>query len=308
METNYLKLEYLLRISQPHLTTTSLDQFNAFLNNVFSVLRISRSQKEGQKRDLYFIIILALLKRLSLITNENHHKNFLFMQIICLLESSHKYESDDRQIVLLLARLYKNLGFGSAFMCTYQKLRIKDILYEPLAHIFYTRISLSHPFPISSNEYAALEENARDPYLGAVRIINKSIAAIDTINRLISDTHKTPIYNRLSEYVELKRKLNGSRTKQIVVIEKRRLSRFRNKICDENDLHETGMFYYLQIMYHIDGTLDTWLRHSNDERDLSCLPNYGHADNSALEKLIHSGPPPNVCNFELDLYFLLLIS
>ena len=247
MEINYLKLEFLLRISQPHFTATNLGQLDAFLDSSFSVLRLSRSQKDCQKRDLYHLITLALLRRLSLVTNEIHHKNFLFMQLACLLESSHKYESNDRQILLLLACLYKSLGFGSTFMYTYQKLRIKDILYEPLAHILYTRISLSHPFPVSLFEFAITDENARDAHLAAVRIINKSASAIDTVNRLISDTYKTPIYNRLSEYVELKRKISGSRTKQIVVIEKRRMSRFRDKMCDENDLHETGTFNRLHI-------------------------------------------------------------
>lgn len=306
METNYLKLEYLLRISQPQLTATNLDQLDAFLDNSFSVLKISRSFKGCEKCDLYFIIIQALLRRLSLTTNENQNKIFIFMQIVCLLESSQEFESNDRQILLLLARLYKSLGFGSVFIYTYQKLRIKDILYEPLAHILYTRISLSHPFPISSNEFATLEEHARDPHLGATRIISKSNSAIDTINRLISDTHKTPVYDRLLEYMELKRKISGSRTKQIVVIEKRRLSRFRDKMCDENDLQETGMLHSLQTLHHNNDGLDTWLRHSNDERDLSCLPNYGYADNSALEKLINSGPPPNVCKVKLNLFFFCL--
>ena len=244
MEINRLKIEYLLRISWPDSNSkdTGIGQLDAFLSDSFSALRVARSLNDCDGRDLYFLVVLALLRKL-LEQNESHQKNLLFMQIISLLESSNETESVDRQILLLLSRLYNCLGLGTALICTYRKLRIKDILNEPLAHVLYTRMSLNHPFSISAFDFGLLEEYNRDPSLGASRVIDKYASAIETVNKLIADTHKTPVYNRMSEYMLLKRNLNGSRTKQIVVLERRRMSRLRGEQCDEDDLHELGTFF-----------------------------------------------------------------
>ena len=244
MEINCLKLEYLLRVSWPNHKNGGPSELDSFLKNSFSLLKIARSSKPFQGRDLCYIIVLALL-RILLMTDETYHKNMLFMQIICLLESFIKYEPNDRQILLLISRLYGCLGFGSAHMCQYNRLRIKDVLNEPLAYILYTRISLNHPYPFAPSDSGTLEEYSRDPNVGAARIIGKYASAIDTVTRLTSETHKNPVYNRISEYADLKRKLNGSRTKQIVVLEQRRMNRIRDEQCGGSDLHETGIIPFI---------------------------------------------------------------
>ena len=239
METNHLKIVYLLRIARPISRDIDIDQVNTLLRDSFSALRIARSLHQYHGRDIYLIIVLASLRQ-SLKLNDTDEKNLLLMQIVCLLESSNMTKSEDRQILLLLSRLYSRLGFGAALICTYRKLRIKDILNEPLAHVLHTRISLNHPFPISQSELGLTDQHERDPVIGASRIIDKYASAVDTLNRLITDAHKTPVYSKLSEYALLKRDLNGSRTKQIVVLEKRRTKRLRGEQSDEDDLHEMG--------------------------------------------------------------------
>ena len=238
-EINALKVEYFLYFSTIEHARLCHQKRDKCITNLYALLKVAKEINGSQTYEIYLLLAVALLECAAL-AQENERK-LRVVQIACLLESAHEYMPENRQLSLLLVRIYCNLGLGSLFMYHFHKLKIKDILNEPLAHHLFTRISITHPLSLSSSRLGTVEESARDPYLLGCHAIEKSVSATKNVNRLIANIQNNPLTSRLPEYIALKRDLSSSQTRQIVLLEHRRLVRLTAKTSNTLHLSETGM-------------------------------------------------------------------
>ncbi|CEJ59380.1 hypothetical protein PMG11_08005 [Penicillium brasilianum] len=133
-------------------------------------------------------------------------------------DSPHNYEA-----LLLLVRVYLQLGAGSLALSTFSKLSVKQIQYDSVAHILFTRLSTVHPHsapPVEGAEYKDF-----DPLSAYVQSLNFFRNSEVNTMRFRTAGLDEGAYVNTEEIIELRRRLLNSINRRMFALDARRTQR-----------------------------------------------------------------------------------
>lgn len=133
-------------------------------------------------------------------------------------DSPHNY-----QALLLLVRVYLLLGAGSLALSTFSKLSVKQIQYDSVAHILFTRLSTVHPHsapPVEGAEYKDF-----DPLSAFVQGLNFFRNSEVSTMRFRTSGLDEGAYVNTEEIIELRRRLSNSINRRMYALDARRIQR-----------------------------------------------------------------------------------
>jgi len=228
-ELNVLKFDYLLTLSLSPYSTTSAKE--SLIAKAIKFCITNPESTEGA-----FVAIYALLHLHYETVDKNRLKaeyevapnTRVLLQAAMLARHliARDKSKENRTLTLLATRLHLNLGLGKSAFALYNHCKLKEMLLDTLSPIVLSRISMTHPFDIKGYQgFSADEELA------------KVIGAIERMERKTDTTLYTNvpsfIYDQVQDVLSLKRQLKGSLTRQICLIERRRIARLKGKPTDQ---------------------------------------------------------------------------
>lgn len=234
---NSLKLDYCLNISgvaKPskqqveELVTRcmSLYQSSAGENGVEKTEKSSKESSstiESQPRD--DLCILAAMAILSEVSDEQSdaasHASFIRAAAVLerlIIDSPHNY-----QALLILVRIYLLFGAGSLAFTTFNKMSVKQMQYETVAHNFFTRLATIHPH--SAPPIEGVERKDFDPQAAYIQALNFFRTADLTTMRFRTRGLEEGSYTNVEDIVELRRRLSNSICRRVYALDARRAQR-----------------------------------------------------------------------------------
>lgn len=171
---NALKLDYCLNISASE-SKPSQPKTEALIARCLKLYQAAYKEGKAQKSeggaqgasstiesqpidDLCILAAMCLLQPVE--TNEDEAQaqvlGTALIRAAAILERLCRDSPHNYQALLLLVRVYLLLGAGSLALSTFSKLSVKQIQYDSVAHILFTRLSTVHPHsapPVEGAEY-----------------------------------------------------------------------------------------------------------------------------------------------------------
>jgi N-terminal acetyltransferase B complex non-catalytic subunit len=139
-----------------------------------------------------------------------------------ILEFAHSRSKPNPQILLLLIRLYSQLGAGSLAMRAHGRLGLKQVQGDTLSYTLFDRISSLHPHAVDDSSTA---EEAGNPskQLKKLQRLYRSFRNQIITNSWRSFEHGS--YDSIFQLMDVSGKLSGSMTAAMSAIELRRIDR-----------------------------------------------------------------------------------
>jgi N-terminal acetyltransferase B complex non-catalytic subunit len=177
--------------------------------------------------------ILSAMCLVKLSTSTDDGSNILssmgigyWLRAIMLLEHAWTHSKSNFQISLLLVKLYSYIGCGSLALRAYQRLNIKQIQHNTLAHIIFDQISSLHPHPFTQNlDDSTPLRSPLDHFKEQLDFYNR---APNQINKNIWRAFQLGSYNSIFELTEFSEKLSNSLAKVTSVVEGGKIFRLAN--------------------------------------------------------------------------------
>lgn len=175
----------------------------------------------GPADDAMLLASMALIRMYRLGHGDNTLLRSLVILEHLLAHSKHNYDA-----LLILVRLYIYLGAGSLAMEQYSKLSVKNMLHATTSSILYTRISTIHPWPVSVSP-SANEHITFDPLQKIEEALEWHMDAKELNNKALQKEWRDGHWDALLEIHSEERMLNEGIAKCVLVVEHKRLQRFR---------------------------------------------------------------------------------
>lgn len=238
-EINTLKLEYHLVISQDH-NSHRKDLLQGFIGNCLRLfktsLKIRHELPASDRRpgdDAAILAAMGLIRLFKL-----GWRNAL-LQAIVVLEylvslSNHNYDA-----LLILIRLYIFLGAGSLALDRYSQLSVKNIQHASISWILYTRISSIHPYPATSSSKKTNQTvtTTIDPLEDVTQALNWHSSAEHFSQKFVHSMQDSGQWTKSLECLSTKNALLQGFTKVLLLVEMKRMKRFRSVSHESSRLH-----------------------------------------------------------------------
>lgn len=176
------------------------------------------------------LCILSAMCLVKLSASTNDFSNTLgssgtgnWLRATMLLEHAWSHSKSNFQISLLLVKLYSYIGCGSLAMRAYQRLNIKQIQHNTLAHVMFDQISTLHPHPFAHNaDDLSILGSPLDQFREQQKFYSN---APIQINKNIWRAFQLGSYKSIFELTDFKEKLSNSMAKVTSIVEGRKVSR-----------------------------------------------------------------------------------
>ncbi|KAK5020415.1 hypothetical protein LTR60_000540, partial [Cryomyces antarcticus] len=238
VEMNSLKFDYLLCISGAQLDSKAIVE--GFVSNCIGLysMNISACATEpvtdaSSGGEACLLAVMGLVKLHHFRSNEQDGSNKYLLQAACLLEHLLEHAEHSYQGKLILVHIYLSLGLGSLAMRWYHRLGLKEIQHDTLSHVLYTRMSSSHPFPVSRVGRSYLGDDETDPYVGMRKALKFHDGSSMKIAAIQSQVLEIKNYDQLYELRDLRVALEHSFTKRLMEEECRRIARLRGLVYED---------------------------------------------------------------------------
>lgn len=191
-----------------------------------------------------------------------------------LAEALLRHNQHIHEARLILVYLYMRLGLGSLAMRLFDSLSVKEIQYDTIGHVLFTRLSLLHPQPTTLNKGETL-----DP----LRRIANALAFYVRCEDKLAETEVSVLSHgqtgMLFDLQEMRDNLRASLTRRITTLEWRRVARLTKNKCEFND---TSSRMGPQVIVN-------WTE-TKDNRDFDAAFDYGFNVERALHGLERTMP------------------
>jgi N-terminal acetyltransferase B complex non-catalytic subunit len=238
---NALKLDYCLNISASE-SKPSQKKTEALIARCLKLYQAAYKEGKAQKSeggaqgasstiesqpidDLCILAAMCLLQPVE--TNEDEAQaqvpGTALIRAAAILERLCRDSPHNYQALLLLVRVYLLLGAGSLALSTFSKLSVKQIQYDSVAHILFTRLSTVHPHsapPVEGAEYKDF-----DPLSAFVQALNFFRNSEANTMRFRTAGLDEGAYVNTEEIIELRRCLSNSITRRMYALDARRVQR-----------------------------------------------------------------------------------
>lgn len=125
--------------------------------------------------------------------------------------------------ILVLIRIYLLLGAGSTALKMFSKLSVKQVQYESVAHVLFTRLATIHPHqgpPIEGADYKDF-----DPQAAFVKALDFYRSANITVGHQMSKGLNDASYVNLEDTAALRDRLRDSVSRRMWALDIRRMQR-----------------------------------------------------------------------------------
>lgn len=295
---NALKFEYLLCISKAPLPTK--DSLEAFFSDSLRMYKIALGIDKECGDEACILAVMALVKlhhfsrdyvldekdSLDSAQNDSTTSQSYLIQAVILLEYLRHNSPFNYSGSLLLTLIAQMLNLTSLASIALGSLNIKEVQHDTIGHLFWSRISISHPFPCSTKlphkrrliaDYATPEE-------GLGKALSWYELAADRTNRFMGDSLENVPFDQLFEFDEFRRKIDRSFTRAMYLLEQRRMARF------------TGG---LQAYRELPALPPTFNRMALDSRDFATIPSFEYQTSDTFDNFVITKPKPSVSNLSL---------
>ncbi|KAJ5725716.1 uncharacterized protein N7483_007073 [Penicillium malachiteum] len=232
---NALKLDFCLNISAVEKPSKqSIDDFVVRCMNLYEShageKRVEKTEPtdggkpaiiESQPRDELCILAAMAIGHESKEEPINDHLACLRATVVLerlLIDSPHNY-----QALLMIMRFYLLFGAGSLALGAFNKLSVKQMQYESVAHNFFTRLATIHPH--STPPVEGLERKEFDPQAALIQGLNFYRNADLTTMRYRSRGLDEGSYINVAELIELRKRLSTSICRRMYALDARRAQR-----------------------------------------------------------------------------------
>jgi N-terminal acetyltransferase B complex non-catalytic subunit len=212
------------------LATESLQNYYCTMDDDGGVGEGLKSTDQHPADEWAILVAMSLIKLAGCrpwIPNESHDMFSRLdaqqlLRAALTLEYAHTHSKPNPQILLLLIRLYSQLGAGSLAIRAYGRLGIKQVQGDTLSYTLFDRISSLHPHMVDDSIVA---EEARDPskHMKKLQRLYRNFRNQIITNSWRSFEHGS--YDSIFQLMDVSGKLSGSMTAAMCAIELRRIDR-----------------------------------------------------------------------------------
>lgn len=249
-EMNTLKFDYMMELSGPTAPTENV--FHAFIATAIRLYHWSTQcgadlpMTDVQPGDDACLLAATALLGLG----EESGKRHYLLQAAVLLEGLLERSSSNSDAKILLVRIYSCLELGTLALQWYSSLQLKKSQLISLAHIMYTRISITHPHQMVSEKIRGGRKTVFDPYQELKEILASYIETLgDTMPKLMFTALEDGAYDQLYEFFKFSGSLRHDFSRKMWILERRRMARLRGIPYDMDDLDyvDAGMYRQRQV-------------------------------------------------------------
>jgi N-terminal acetyltransferase B complex non-catalytic subunit len=215
-------------------------------------------------------------------------KSYL-VQALSLLEVLRSNHYHNYSAALLLTLLYQMLGLTALAATAFDSLSVKEIQHDTIGHVFWSRISMHHPFPCKSGltNRASQKPSSNNttnhsmnhyinPIAGLDAVLYWYDAASDrTVQHMARMLDDVP-FDKILEFSEFKQNVENSFSRAIFVLESRRIGRIINRGTTPDILPSTFVH---------------WVR---DNRDFASIPDFEYPTTDKFYTFVAPRPTPMV--------------
>jgi hypothetical protein len=211
------------------------------------------------------------------------------VQAVFLLEFLKSNSYHNYSAALLLTTIYQMLGLTALAATGPEPLNIKEVQHDTISHIFWNRISISHPFDCKPSLITRVSQTSTittstsrvsTPYANPAAGLDTALywydAAADRTIQLMGDMLENVPFDKIKEFSEFKGKFENSFSRATMVLESRRVDRLTN----ETSLTDT-----------LPSTFGQWIQ---DNRDFDTIPDFEYATTDKFSTFVTTRPTPMV--------------
>jgi N-terminal acetyltransferase B complex non-catalytic subunit len=306
VNVNALKLEYCLCVS-----TVPLPEKEALENFVSDALRMYKlalgvNRECGDEACILAVMGLVKLHHFSRdydldddqsgpVTPEKNatQKSFspksYLIQAVYLLEYVKSNNYYNHSAALLLTAIYEMLGLTALAATGLEPLNIKEVQHDTIAHLFWSRISINHPFECKTSLVSRITRGSiitsstsrvvppyANPEGGLETALYWYEAAADRTIQLMGDLLENVPFDKVKEFTDFKDQFENSFSRAMMVLESRRIERL------------TGRGSVADIL---PSTFEDW---KNDNRDFDTIPDFEYQTTDKFHTFVTTRPTPAV--------------
>jgi N-terminal acetyltransferase B complex non-catalytic subunit len=273
---NTLKMNYFVNVAK--IDAPSIERLDKFISACLSLYKTASKEGDDSGDDACILAVMALVK-LDRSTQDTDPSRPYLIQAACLLENLRDDSPNNYKATLFLLLISQLLGLVSISLSAFQDLSLREIQYDTLSHLLYTRISTIHPFGSSIRSMKSLDDRHKDPLSGIEFALKWKPKAVGTFMNFMSKDVEKIQFDKILEFSQFKERLEKSFTKVLLKIEKRRIARLTN---------QTSL---------LEESLEHFRNATSDNRDFDVIPDFEYYEFVGMTKFgdqILTGSKPGV--------------
>ncbi|KIW01641.1 uncharacterized protein PV09_06827 [Verruconis gallopava] len=260
---NSLKLRYLLYISQ--LGEGRETEVIGFIADCLNVYQTMAEKQDGPSDDACILAIAGLMKLGYTISNTYNLQAGCLAQ---LLRDNSQYNFNATLLQLLNAR---TLGLGSIAIAAFRDLSLREVQYDTLGHLLYTRISTLHPFPVSSSDVKAWEDRYKDPKASIRFSLLWPRSATDATLTTLTKDLDSVFFDKFNEFIAFNARITNSYSTTMSGLELKRIKRLTDDLPLSTEIPKSYSFAF------------------SDNRDFAPIVDFESSKSSLSSKTIATG-------------------
>jgi N-terminal acetyltransferase B complex non-catalytic subunit len=263
---NTLKINYFVNISK--INAPSLEQLEKFISGCLSLYKTASKDSDDSGDDACILAVIALIKLDRSLEGTDPSRPHL-VQAACLLETLRDDSPNNYKANLFSLLISQLLGLVSMSLTAFQDLSLREIQYDTLSHLLYTRISILHPFGANLRALKSLDDRHKNPLDGIEFALKWKPKAVGTFMDFMSKDVDKVHFDKILEFSQFKERLEQSFTRAVLKVERRRIARLSNQTLA------------------LEESLEHFKNATSDNRDFDVIPDFEYYE-SAGTKTFHN--------------------
>ncbi|KAF2666048.1 hypothetical protein BT63DRAFT_48014 [Microthyrium microscopicum] len=293
INVNALKFEYLLCISKAPLPTK--DSLEAFVSDALRMYKISLGIDRECGDEACLLVVMALVKLHHFSRDHELDENdptnrspggtpakkvspqCYLVQAISLLQLLHSNSPHNYSASLLSIAISQMLNLTSMACAAISPLNVKEVQHDTTGHLFWSRISISHPFDCSKSLSHRSQKGAdySTPAVGLANAAQWFENASDRTMTFMSDILDIVPFDKFAEFNAFRHNIENSFSRALYILELHRLNRLTGASTANTVLPPD---------------FDKMIQ---DNRDFATIPSYEYPSTQTFDSFVLSTPKPS---------------
>jgi N-terminal acetyltransferase B complex non-catalytic subunit len=203
------------------------------------------------------------------------------IQAIVLLEFLRNNSPHNYYGALLLTLIAQMLNLTSLAGIALGSLNIKEVQHDTIGHLFWSRISISHPYPCSKklSHQSRINPDYSSPSEGLSKALGWYEVASEKTNRFMSENLDNVPFDQLFQFDEFRSKIERSFCRAMYLLEERRMARLTEGLTAFRDMEALP---------------PTFRRMTVDSRDFATVPSFEYQTTDTFDNFVVTKPKPSV--------------
>jgi N-acetyltransferase B complex (NatB) non catalytic subunit len=225
-------------------------------------------------------------------TDKKFSPKAYLIQSVFLLEFLKSNNYHNYSAALLLTTVNQMLGLTALAATGPEPLNIKEVQHDTISHVFWSRISINHPFDCKPSLVSRVSRNSSvttstgrvsTPYASPASGLDTALywydAAADRTIQLMGDLLENVPFDKVQEFSKFKGQFEYSFSRAMMVLESRRIDRLINQTT---------------LADILPSTFGLWTR---DNRDFDTIPDFEYETTDKFSTFVTTRPTPMVNSY-----------